>query len=96
MTAPCPTYGFVVDVQLASHLSDADERALWDSFARIVETRGLVYAARVRSERWPCVVQSEASQATDADREAIRVWSSTHREIAGVDIGQLIDLSSPD
>lgn len=93
MAAPCPTYGFVVDVQLAPHVNSVAEVALWNSFCHALDARGLVCSGAKRAG-WPSAVRSEASQATDADRQAIHEWAAMHKEIVGLDVGQLVDLSS--
>jgi hypothetical protein len=50
--------------------------------------------ARVNVGSWPAILKSEASQATDADRQAIQAWAATRREIVRLDVGQLVDLSA--
>jgi uncharacterized protein YggL (DUF469 family) len=93
MSAACPTFGFTVDVQFAPGVTEADRQALWKSFVRLIDERGLT-ATEPMKRRWQCIVQSEASQAADADRQAVHTWAGARHEIVGVAIGQLVDLSA--
>ncbi|MEO6878503.1 MAG: 50S ribosome-binding protein YggL [Gemmatimonadaceae bacterium] len=93
MSAPCPTYGFLVDARLAPDLTDTARQELWQAFCDLVDARGLVLAGAFASG-WPAALRSEASQATDADRQAIRGWAETRREIVRLEVGQLVDLSA--
>jgi len=95
MSASCPTYGFVVDVQLAPHVNAVAQVALWNSFCHALDARGLVCTG-VKRAGWPTTVRSEASQATDADRQALHQWAAAHDIIVGIEIGQLVDLSAGD
>jgi hypothetical protein len=95
MSASCPTYGFVVDVQLAPHVNAVAQVALWNSFCHTLDARGLVCTGAKRAG-WPTAVRSEASQATDSDRQALYQWAQKHEIIVGIEIGQLLDLSAGD
>ncbi|HEY4218656.1 MAG TPA: 50S ribosome-binding protein YggL [Gemmatimonadaceae bacterium] len=95
MSAACPTFAFVVDVQLDAHVNPVAQVALWNSFCHALDARGLICTGAKRAG-WPTVVRGEASQATDADRQAISEWAASHVAIVGVDVGQLLDLSAPD
>lgn len=93
MSAACPTFGFAVDVQFAPTVTDGERQALWESFVRLIGDRGLTVTEPLKP-RWQCIVQSEASQAADADRQAVQEWAGERREIVGFAIGQLVDLSA--
>lgn len=94
MSAPCPVFGFRVELNLAFGLSERTVGDLWRDFRRsIVETRGLACERDAAGERWSMTLRSEASQATDGDREAITRWAAGRAEIESLDIGPLIDLA---
>ncbi len=93
MSAPCPTYGFLVDVRLAPDVTDTTRQELWQAFCDVADARGLVLVGPSVAG-WPVMLQSEASQATDSDRQAIRGWAETRREIVRLEVGQLVDLSA--
>ena len=87
--AACPRLGFTVQMEPAPAV-DAD--ALGAAFLSLLAERGLVDLGR--SE--PCVVAfmvaSEASQATDADREAVVAWLHARGEVGDFAVGPLVDL----
>lgn len=94
MSAPCPVFGFRVELNLAFGLSERTVGDLWRDFRRtIVETRGLTCERDAAGERWSMTLRSEASQATDGDREAITRWAAGRAEIESLAIGPLIDLA---
>jgi YggL 50S ribosome-binding protein len=89
MSAPCPVFGFHVSVDVST---GGDARALWRELEALLESRGLMYvedAVVGASER---VVQSESSQATDADRDAVDRWLSEREDVDGFDVGEIEDL----
>jgi hypothetical protein len=53
-----------------------------------------VIDARSSGRRWSFVVRSEASQATDSDRDALQAWTQTRSEIVSARIGPLLDFAS--
>lgn len=94
MSAPCPVFGFEVILHVVPGLSEGAAHALWADFvASAIEGRGLVCEGGVGTGRWSHVVHGEAGQATDADREAIAAWAAGRAEIAGVELGPLVDVS---
>jgi uncharacterized protein YggL (DUF469 family) len=95
MTAACPVYGFRVDVRLSPELNEVARLAVWNSFCHLMDAGGLV-SAGAASAGWPVVIRSEASQATDADREAVCTWAAAHDGIVDVEVGRLVDLSAMD
>lgn len=92
MTAPCPTYGFVASIIFVTGLNDNARARFWDAWTALLETRGL-YCGGGGGDTQEYVVASEASQATDADREAVRAWLAGRSELSRCDVGELIDLS---
>lgn len=94
MAAPCPIFGFRVELTLALGLSERTVGELWRDFRRgIVEARGLTCEREVGGDRWRMILRSEASQATDGDREAVREWGAGRRAIESLEIGPLVDLA---
>ena len=95
MSAACPVFGFEVVLHLVSGLSAEAAGALWDDFVTDpIEGRGLVCGGGTSAGRWSHVVHGEASQATDADREAVIAWAGSRPEIAAADVGPLVDVTS--
>jgi uncharacterized protein YggL (DUF469 family) len=91
MSAPCPTFGFHVVIEPAAAL-DAPARAeLEDAWVVLLEGRGL-YCGGGGNERLAYVVASEASQATENDRDAVRCWLAARPEVARWQVGELTDL----
>ena len=94
MSAPCPIFGFRIELALTYGLSERSIGELWRDFRRdVVVARGLTCEREVRGEHWSMIIRSEASQATDGDREAIAQWGTGRREIASLDVGPLVDLA---
>ena len=95
MSAPCPVFGFVVEWELAETLSSDQVRDVYLAFVRdMIEPRGLECEERSSGRRSSFVVRSEASQATDLDREAVEAWTATRPEIVSATIGPLLDFAS--
>ena len=94
MSAPCPVFGFHVELTLAFGLSERTVGDLWRDFRRnIVEGRGLVCEREAAGEQWSMTLRGEASQATDSDREAVTQWAAGRSEIQSLEIGPLVDLA---
>ena len=94
MSAPCPVFGFRVELSLALGLSERTVGDLWRDFRRsIVEGRGLTCERESSGDRWSMTLRSEASQATDADREAVTQWGADRSEIESLEVGPLVDLA---
>ncbi|MGE5102349.1 MAG: 50S ribosome-binding protein YggL [Deltaproteobacteria bacterium] len=95
MSAPCPVFGFLVELQVAAALTSSQMRELRTAFlTRVIEPRGLTYNERSGGHDWSFVVQSEAGQATDADRQAVQAWAREQREVAATKVGPLLDFAS--
>jgi uncharacterized protein YggL (DUF469 family) len=92
MTAPCPTFGFLVTMDPRAELGASARAPLWDDWIALLEARGLYCTGGQRGERLACVVASEASQATENDRLAIDAWLASRPELQHWDVGQLEDL----
>lgn len=93
MTAPCPAFGFSVALELAP---GASLDALGAAFAALLESRGLRLRETGRLPRREYVVTSEASQATELDRDAVGAWLGARPELARVRVGPLVDLAGDD
>jgi hypothetical protein len=72
---------------------DEQRRSLWEDFVRTIERRGLGCDRGTTGAMSSHVVQSEAAQATEADREAVLGWARLHGAIFSIDVGPLIDLA---
>ncbi len=95
MSAACPVFGFVVEVDLAKALTDEQLQLLRRTLRdEIMEPRGLNCVDRLVGRHWMLTVRSEASQATHADRQAVEAWADARPEIANAHTGPLIDLGS--
>lgn len=92
MTAPCPTFGFCVVLEPRSDLSSDDRTALSAAWMAFLERRGLYCERRGGAPRMEYVVLGEGTQATDADRLAVRAWLAARTELMGWSTGDLEDL----
>ena len=90
MSAPCPTFGFHVVIEPAAALASPARADLEDAWVALLQSRGL-YCASGGSEL-AYVVASEASQATENDRDAVRSWLAARPEVARWKVGDLTDL----
>lgn len=91
MTAPCPTFGFVVALELRPELGAAPRAEFWSSWMDFLAQRGL-YCSGGGGDTSEYVIGSEASQATDLDREAVQGWLAARAEVSASRVGELIDL----
>lgn len=92
MTAPCPSFGFVVAIEPRPELDEFQRTRFWDEWTELLEQRGL-YCGGGGGDTHEYVVASDASQATDADREALQAWLAERPEVSRWHVGALIDLS---
>src|SRR5215216_770885 len=91
MSAPCPTFGFVVAMKLRPNAAEAERATLVDEFIDLLERHGLVTGdGKGRAREF--VVSREGSQATDADRALVREWAAQQAHRAEIDVGDLVDL----
>jgi uncharacterized protein YggL (DUF469 family) len=95
MAAPCPVLGFVVRMELAPHLG-ADPRGerwgvLWDAWIVLLEGRGLSCGGG-GGDVLEYVVTSDAAQATESDRAAVRDWLGARDDLRTWSVGELVDL----
>ena len=94
MSAACPVFGFVVEVDVVHALTDDQRRSLRRALHdEVLESRGLTCVDRFTGHQWSFTVRSEAGQATHADREAVESWADARREIATIRVGPLVDLA---
>jgi hypothetical protein len=92
VSAPCPALGFLVDLEPVSGLSAervAELRAGWTAF---LDARGLCARERRVGARLQFEVESEASQATQNDRDAAQSWLSGRSELRRWRVGDIQDL----
>jgi uncharacterized protein YggL (DUF469 family) len=95
VSASCPVFGFLVELEAMEALTSEQLRDLRLAFDRdVIEPRGLVIDERSSGRRWSFIVRSEASQATDSDRDALQAWTQTRSEIVSARIGPLLDFAS--
>ena len=94
MTAPCPALGFVVVIEPSAGLGEAERDALRRAWSTLLDARGLQAHGAIASTRSAIAVSSEASQATDNDREAVRAWLSSRRELRHASVGDIEDLGA--
>ena len=87
-------FGFVARFQVVAALDDAAETRLTDDFLRLLEARGLVTSGGFSGTRWSHVIRSDASQATDADRQAVDAWAASRAEIVSREVGDVVDLET--
>ena len=94
MSAPCPVFAFTVELVLHPEVQDAVKAELAKTFhEEFLDARGLI-ATRVAGIGLAFVVQSEASQATDADVRAVEAWARPRREIIRARVGPIVDLDT--
>ena len=94
MTTPCPALGFVVVIEPIAGLGDAQRDALRLAWSTLLDARGLQAHGAIGSSRSAIPVSSEASQATDLDREAVREWLASRSELRQGSVGDIEDLGA--
>ncbi len=95
MSAPCPVFGFVVQLDVEPSLPATRRLELEDAFAHdCLWPRGLVVTPTTSATPWSYVVKSEASQAVDADRAAVEAWTQARPEIRAAHVGPLADVGT--
>jgi uncharacterized protein YggL (DUF469 family) len=92
MTAPCPALGFVVVMEPVAGLSAAEHDALRRAWRELLDARGLVARGSLPAARRVVEVESESSQATEIDRDAVKAWLASRRELRDWSLGDLEDL----
>lgn len=92
MTAPCPTLGFRVALELAPGLATHARDDLSRAWLALLDARGLSASGGGAAERREYVVTSEAAQATESDRDAVRGWLAAREELRAWRVGELEDL----
>jgi uncharacterized protein YggL (DUF469 family) len=96
MSAPCPTFGFLVVMELADGSETGPSHELRNAWIRFLETLGLYCTDGSGGDAEPglrYVVASEASQATESDRLAAQAWLAARRELLSWRVGKLEDFS---
>jgi hypothetical protein len=91
MTAPCPTFGFRVMLDVRARLAPALANALREAWSELLGSRGLTSRGG-GAERLTYIVTSEASQATESDRLAIQTWIASRPELVTRKVAALEDL----
>jgi hypothetical protein len=92
VSAPCPTLGFVVDLEPVARLSTERLATLRVEFAAFLDGRGLRGREQRVGRQLRFEVESEASQATQNDRAAAEEWLSMRTELASCRVGDIHDL----
>ena len=93
MTAPCPSLGFAVTLDVSPPVGSAGWNDIREAWMEMLESRGL-YGRGGGEQRLEYVVASEASQATNNDREEVRRWLSRRADILAWHVGGLEDLKA--
>jgi uncharacterized protein YggL (DUF469 family) len=88
MSAPCPTFGFIVRVKFRDGSTKAD--ALTESLGELLDANGLEMSYGATAFDYAIV--REGAQATHADRELILGWATRWSAVADVDVSDLVDL----
>lgn len=88
MTAPCPTFGFVVELQFRRELTDTATGRFWADWRSFLHSLGLR-----ESRRGPVVVvMGEGTQATDSDRVGAETWLAGRPELVAWRVSELGDV----
>ena len=94
MTAPCPALGFIVIIEPIAGLRETERDELRRGWSTLLDDRGLHANGRIGPGRSAMIVTSEASQATENDRDAARAWLASRSELRHSSVGDLEDLSA--
>jgi len=92
VSAPCPALGFVADLEPVVELSAERLTGLRTAWAAFLDARGLRASERPAGARLQFEVESDASQATQNDRDAAQSWLSARSELSGWRVGDIQDL----
>ena len=85
MSPACPVFGFLIHLRLLPGIT-ADDLAR--QLSEFLATKALVSTGEMPT----LLISGESTQATDADREAVREWLARRLEIAHADVGPLSDV----
>jgi uncharacterized protein YggL (DUF469 family) len=96
VTAPCPEFGFTVVMKPLEPIDAHALEALCDAWIDFLERRGLCCGGGGDGTCLEYAIASEASQATDSDREAVMEWLRARRDVESWNVGALIDLRESD
>jgi hypothetical protein len=93
VSAPCPTFGFTIQVEPRATV---DLSALADDLRRLASANGLVVGRSGHRNPRPLAfdVTREGSQATQADRELLLAWAARWNRIAAISVSDLRDMNS--
>jgi hypothetical protein len=94
VTAGCPTYSFLVCMTLTPELSPTSRDGLLREWTGFVERRGLHLRRGVAPLEWR--LASEAAQATESDRDAVRRWLGERAELSAWRVDDLVDAGEAD
>jgi len=90
MSAPCPTFGFVVRLRFRQVSPEANSRSVINDLMQVLDSNDLI--ASRSADGLEFVISREGSQATHADRELVLSWTERWKPIAEIDVSDLIDL----
>lgn len=91
MTAPCPNLGFVVTFELVSSADQVAREQLADAWLAMLKSRSLCSSGGGEA-RLTYAVSSDAAQATNDDREAVKEWLASRAELSVWRVGEIEDL----
>jgi uncharacterized protein YggL (DUF469 family) len=92
MSDSCPRLAFDVTFHVDPSLEAAASSALWTDFTAVLAERGLASGGGTEGGgQWRYIIWRDGSQAEHADREVVREWAESRREISQVKVGDLID-----
>jgi uncharacterized protein YggL (DUF469 family) len=95
VSAPCPVFGFRVQITLPPTAADDSSRAIADSLFEILDANGLVKVGG-GNRLIELTVNRQGAQATDADRQLVIDWAAQWTHTADVRVSDLIDLNADD
>lgn len=94
MTAPCPALGFIVVIEPVAGLAAVEHDALRRAWNTLLDARGLTAHGAIDTGRSLIAVTSEASQATENDRDAVRHWLASRTELRHTSVRDIEDLGA--
>ncbi len=92
MPAPCPTFGFSVDLEFRREVGADARDAFWAAWRSFLEEHGLTTARDDGNGGESCIVVADGTQATDSDRVAAKGWLAKRPELAEWRVSDLADV----
>ncbi|HEU4989726.1 MAG TPA: 50S ribosome-binding protein YggL [Gemmatimonadaceae bacterium] len=91
MSPACPKFGFHVLATFTGGAGARERAAFERAWAEFLDRRGLVSEGAGTGARLARTVFGDGTQATDADRAAVRDWLGSRPEVAEAVVGDLAD-----